>query len=130
MAHIPLIHGADGAKLSKRHGALGVDAYRAMGYCPRRCAIIWCGSDGAKATRNFFDPEMIEAFDLAHVGRAPARFDLAKLESMNGRYIQQAGMRNSLPRWNPLCPICLEAPALGKSSTIRCERNCARPCRV
>ena len=51
-AHIPLIHGPDGAKLSKRHGALGVDAYRAMGYLPAACATIWCASAGAKATRS------------------------------------------------------------------------------
>ena len=50
MAHIPLIHGADGAKLSKRHGALGVDAYRAMGYLPRRCATTSCASAGRRAT--------------------------------------------------------------------------------
>ena len=56
MSHIPLIHGPDGSKLSKRHGALGVDAYRAMGYLPGRCAIIWSGLAGATATRRFFPP--------------------------------------------------------------------------
>jgi glutamyl-tRNA synthetase len=89
MAHIPLIHGADGAKLSKRHGALGVDAYRAMGYLPEALRnylvrLGWSHGD----TEFFSTPEMIEHFDLAHVGRSAARFDLAKLESMNGHYIR------------------------------------------
>jgi glutamyl-tRNA synthetase len=89
MAHIPLIHGADGAKLSKRHGALGVDAYRALGYLPEalRNYLVRLGwSQGDKEI--FSTPEMIEAFDLAHVGRSAARFDFVKLESMNGHYIR------------------------------------------
>jgi glutamyl-tRNA synthetase len=89
MAHIPLIHGADGAKLSKRHGALGVDAYRAMGYLPEalRNYLVRLGwSQGDKEV--FSMQEMIEAFDLAHVGRSPARFDFAKLENMSGHYIR------------------------------------------
>jgi len=89
MAHIPLIHGPDGAKLSKRHGALGVDAYRAMGYLPEalRNYLVRLGwSHGDKET--FSAEEMIEVFDLAHVGRSPARFDFAKLENMNGHYIR------------------------------------------
>jgi glutamyl-tRNA synthetase len=89
MAHIPLIHGADGAKLSKRHGALGIDAYRAMGYLPEalRNYLVRLGwSQGDKEL--FSTREMIEAFDLARVGRSPARFDFAKLESMNGHYIR------------------------------------------
>jgi glutamyl-tRNA synthetase len=89
MAHIPLIHGADGAKLSKRHGALGVDAYRAMGYLPAalRNYLVRLGwSHGDKEI--FSTQDMIEAFDLAHVGRSPARFDFAKLEHLNGYYIR------------------------------------------
>src|SRR6202045_582245 len=89
MAHIPLIHGADGAKLSKRHGALGVDAYRAMGYLPEalRNYLVRLGL-GQGDKELFSTQEMIEAFDLAHVGRSPARFDFANLESMNGHYIR------------------------------------------
>jgi glutamyl-tRNA synthetase len=89
MAHIPLIHGSDGAKLSKRHGALGVDAYRALGYLPQalRNYLVRLGwSQGDKEI--FSTQEMIEAFDLAHVGRSPARFDFAKLEHLNGLYIR------------------------------------------
>ncbi len=89
MAHIPLIHGADGAKLSKRHGALGVDAYRAMGYLPQALRnylvrLGWSHGD----TEFFSTEEMIAHFDLSRVGRSPARFDFAKLESMNGHYIR------------------------------------------
>ena len=90
MAHIPLIHGPDGAKLSKRHGALGVDAYRAMGYLPAalRNYLVRLGwSHGDQEI--FSTEEMVAAFDLAHVGRGPARFDFTKLESLNGHYIRQ-----------------------------------------
>jgi glutamyl-tRNA synthetase len=89
MAHIPLIHGPDGAKLSKRHGALGVDAYRAMGYLPAalRNYLVRLGwSHGDQEI--FSDAEMIEFFDLPEVGRSAARFDFAKLESLNGHYMR------------------------------------------
>src|SRR5712672_1923272 len=91
MAHIPLIHGPDGSKLSKRHGALGVDAYRAMGYLPAalRNYLIRLGwSHGDQEI--FSTQEMIEAFDLPQIGRSAARFDFAKLESLNGHYIRHA----------------------------------------
>ncbi len=89
MAHIPLIHGADGAKLSKRHGALGVDAYRALGYLPAalRNYLVRLGwSFGDQEI--FSTEEMIAAFDLKNVGRSPARFDFAKLENINGHYMR------------------------------------------
>ncbi|MDJ1156783.1 glutamate--tRNA ligase [Chelatococcus sp. SYSU_G07232] len=90
-AHIPLIHGPDGAKLSKRHGALGVDAYRSMGYIPAalRNYLVRLGwSHGDQEI--FSTEEMIAAFDLASVGRSPARFDFAKLENLNGHYMRLA----------------------------------------
>jgi len=89
MAHIPLIHGPDGSKLSKRHGALGVDAYRAMGYLPAamRNYLVRLGwSHGDQEI--FSTEEMIAAFDLPQIGRSPARFDFTKLESLNGHYIR------------------------------------------
>ncbi len=89
MAHIPLIHGQDGAKLSKRHGALGADAYRAMGFLPAalRTYLVRLGwSHGDKEI--FTDAEMIAAFDLPQIGRSPSRFDFAKLENLNGHYIR------------------------------------------
>jgi glutamyl-tRNA synthetase len=91
MSHIPLIHGPDGSKLSKRHGALGVDAYRAMGYLPAalRNYLVRLGwSHGDQEI--FSTQEMIEAFDLAGIGRSAARFDFAKLENLNGHYIRHA----------------------------------------
>jgi glutamyl-tRNA synthetase len=91
MAHIPLIHGPDGSKLSKRHGALGVDAYRAMGYLPAalRNYLVRLGwSHGDQEI--FSTAEMIAAFDLPQIGRSPARFDFAKLESLNGHYIRSS----------------------------------------
>jgi glutamyl-tRNA synthetase len=78
--------------LSKRHGALGVDAYRAMGYLPAamRNYLVRLGwSHGDQEI--FSTEEMIAAFDLAHVGRSPARFDFAKLENLNGHYLRQTG---------------------------------------
>jgi len=89
MAHIPLIHGPDGSKLSKRHGALGVDAYRAMGYLPAamRNYLVRLGwSHGDQEI--FTTDEMVAAFNLESIGRSPARFDFAKLESLNGHYIR------------------------------------------
>jgi glutamyl-tRNA synthetase len=90
MAHIPLIHGPDGSKLSKRHGALGVDAYRVMGYLPvaMRNYLVRLGwSHGDQEI--FSTAEMVAAFDLPQIGRSPARFDYAKLENINGHYIRQ-----------------------------------------
>ncbi len=89
MAHIPLIHGPDGAKLSKRHGALGVDAYRAMGYLPAALRNYLVRLGWSHGDKEFFSTEeMIEAFDLAAVGRSPSRFDFVKLENMNGHYMR------------------------------------------
>ena len=89
MSHIPLIHGPDGSKLSKRHGALGIDAYRAMGYLPAalRNYLVRLGwSHGDQEI--FSTQEMIDAFDLPAIGRSAARFDFAKLENLNGHYIR------------------------------------------
>src|SRR5689334_13179191 len=90
MAHIPLIHGPDGAKLSKRHGALGVEAYRALGYLPGAMRNYLVRLGWAHGDQEIFSTdEMIKAFDLSAVGRSPARFDFAKLENLNGHYIRQ-----------------------------------------
>jgi glutamyl-tRNA synthetase len=91
MAHIPLIHGPDGAKLSKRHGALGVEAYRAMGYLPAALKnylvrLGWSHGD----QEIFSEAEMAQFFDLKNVGRSAARFDFAKLGNLNGLYMRQA----------------------------------------
>ena len=89
MAHIPLIHGPDGSKLSKRHGALGVDAYRAMGYLPAALRNYLVRLGWSQGDQEIFSTEeMIRAFDLPGIGRAAARFDFAKLENLNGYYIR------------------------------------------
>jgi len=118
-AHIPLIHGADGAKLSKRHGALGVEAYRDMGYLP-------------EALRNYLlrlgwghgDDEIIDTaqaiawFDLENVGRSPSRFDFAKLNNLNGHYLRGADNARLLalvrPRIETLLGSKLDDAALAR----------------
>jgi len=90
MAHIPLIHGPDGAKLSKRHGALGIEAYRAMGYLPAAMRNYLVRLGWAHGDQEIFSTEeMMAAFDLPAIGRAPARLDLAKLDNLNGHYIRK-----------------------------------------
>ncbi|WP_156256277.1 glutamate--tRNA ligase [Sandarakinorhabdus oryzae] len=91
-AHIPLIHGADGAKLSKRHGALGVDAYRdELGLLPEAVEnyllrLGWGHGDAEIISRD----EAVQWFELAGVGRSPSRFDMKKLENLNGHYMRLA----------------------------------------
>ena len=91
-AHVPLIHGPDGAKLSKRHGALGVDSYRdELGYLPEAVdnyllRLGWGHGDDEIISRS----QAIEWFDLDHVGKSPSRFDFKKLENLNGHYIREA----------------------------------------
>jgi glutamyl-tRNA synthetase len=89
MAHIPLIHGPDGAKLSKRHGALGVDAYRGLGYLPAALRNYLVRLGWSQGDREFFSTEdLIAAFDLPAIGRSPSRFDFVKLENMNGHFMR------------------------------------------
>jgi len=118
MAHIPLIHGPDGSKLSKRHGALGVDAYRAMGYLPTalRNYLVRLGwSHGDQEI--FSTQEMIAAFDLPQIGRSPARFDFAKLESLNGHYIRQTADADLLDAIDRLLPHLADGAALAAKMT-------------
>ena len=118
MAHIPLIHGPDGSKLSKRHGALGVDAYRAMGYLPAalRNYLVRLGwSHGDQEI--FSTEEMIAAFDLPQIGRSPARFDFAKLESLNGHYIRPGGAADCSRRSSGCCPTSRTATAIAAKLT-------------
>lgn len=91
-AHVPLIHGSDGAKLSKRHGALGVDAYRdELGMLPEAVnnyllRLGWGHGDDEIISRE----QAIDWFDIDAVGKSPARFDLKKLENLNGHYLREA----------------------------------------
>jgi glutamyl-tRNA synthetase len=118
MAHIPLIHGPDGSKLSKRHGALGVDAYRAMGYLPAamRNYLVRLGwSHGDQEI--FSTAEMIAAFDLPQVGRSPARFDFAKLESLNGHYMRTSADADLIDALERLLPYRPGGPEIAKKLT-------------
>jgi glutamyl-tRNA synthetase len=90
-AHLPLIHGPDGTKMSKRHGAVGIDAYRDLGYLPEAVRnyllrLGWSHGDDEVISSK----QAIAWFELGAVGRAPARFDFAKLDSLNGHYIRVA----------------------------------------
>ncbi len=112
-AHVPLIHGPDGAKLSKRHGALGVEAYRAMGYLPAALRnylvrLGWShGDDEIMSTE-----QMIEWFDLDAVGRSAARFDFVKLENLNGHYLRATPDTEIVARLKALIPELPDGAAL------------------
>ena len=89
-AHIPLIHGTDGAKLSKRHGALGVEAYRDMGFPPEAMCNYLARLGWSHGDDEIFSmAQATEWFDLANIGKSPARFDLAKLTSVGARHIRE-----------------------------------------
>ena len=89
MAHIPLIHGPDGKKLSKRHGALAVDAYRDLGYLPEAMRNYLARLGWGHGDDEIFDTEqLIKWFDLSGIGRSAARFDFKKLDNLNGHYIR------------------------------------------
>jgi glutamyl-tRNA synthetase len=90
-AHVPLIHGMGGAKMSKRHGATGVMDYEALGFLPEAVSnyllrLGWGHGDEEIISRE----RAVELFDLAGVGRSPSRFDMKKLENLNGHYIREA----------------------------------------
>lgn len=100
MAHIPLIHGPDGAKLSKRHGATGAEAYRAMGYLPQAmrnylARLGW--SHGDEEIMSLDD--MIKWFGMDAVGQSAARFDFKKLENLNGHYMRATDDAELLGHW-------------------------------
>lgn len=89
MTHVPLINGPDGAKLSKRHGALGVEAYREMGYLPVAlrnylARLGWSHGDD----EIFSTAQLVEWFELGNIGKSASRFDFVKLANLNGHYIR------------------------------------------
>jgi glutamyl-tRNA synthetase len=118
MAHVPLIHGPDGAKLSKRHGAMGVDAYRAMGYLPEAlrnylARLSWShGDDEIMSTG-----QMIEWFDIDGIGRSAARFDFQKLESLNGHYIRAMADDQLLASLEAALPFLPDGEAFARQLT-------------
>lgn len=110
-AHIPLIHGADGAKLSKRHGAVGLEAYRDMGFLPEamRNYLLRLGwSHGDEEI--IITEQAVKWFNLEAVGKSPARFDMAKLENLNGHYIREADDTRLVEQITPLLADKLGRP--------------------
>lgn len=116
MAHIPLIHGPDGAKLSKRHGALGAEAYRAMGYLPEALRnylvrLGWAHGDDEILSTD----EMLAHFGFDGMNKAAARFDFAKLEALNGHYIRHADDAYLVEQIGRILPeITIETPMSNK----------------
>ena len=113
MSHIPLIHGPDGAKLSKRHGALGVEAYRAMGYLPEAmrnylARLGWSHGDD----EIFSTDQLVEWFNLESIGKSAARFDFAKLENLNGHYIRHTPDDRLLAQFIDFLPHAEGGPEL------------------
>ncbi|MFN3623285.1 MAG: glutamate--tRNA ligase [Hyphomicrobium sp.] len=112
-AHVPLIHGPDGAKLSKRHGALGIEAYREMGYLPAALRnylvrLGWShGNDEIMSTS-----QMLDWFDVTDINRSAARFDFAKLEDLNGHYIRTTDDQELLLRIEDLLPYLPNGAAI------------------
>jgi glutamyl-tRNA synthetase len=105
MTHVPLIHGPDGAKLSKRHGALGVEAYREMGYLPEAvrnylARLGWSHGDD----EIFSTAQLVEWFALDGIGKSPARFDFVKLENLNGHYIRHTSDQELLQHFINFLP--------------------------
>jgi glutamyl-tRNA synthetase len=112
-AHIPLIHGPDGAKLSKRHGAPAVESYRAMGYLPAGlrnylARLGWSHGDDEIFTMQ----QMIEWFDIGNINKAPARLDFAKLADVNSHYIKGADEAELMRRIREFLPEAPDGPVL------------------
>ncbi len=130
MAHIPLIHGPDGAKLSKRHGALGVDAYRAMGYLPVALRNYLVRLGWAHGDQEVFSTEeMVAAFDLGAIGRSPSRFDFAKLENLNGVYLRAASDDDVMAALDAVMPEIGPKRGLGEAlaPVLRAQLRLALP---
>ena len=117
-AHVPLIHGPDGAKLSKRHGALGVDAYRDLGYLPAglRNYLVrlgWSHGDDELMTTK----QMLQWFDLPAIGRSPARFDFQKLANVNGHHLRETANAELATAVRTMLATSPEHAALNKTMT-------------
>ncbi|TAL00859.1 MAG: glutamate--tRNA ligase [Rhodospirillaceae bacterium] len=121
--HIPLIHGPDGAKLSKRHGALGIEAYRDMGFLPEAMRnylvrLGWAHGDD----EIFTDAQAIAWFDVTDINRGPARLDFAKMSSLNAHYIRQTDDARLVSLISPALQSTLGGP-LNDLATTRLVRG-------
>ena len=103
-AHVPLIHGPDGKKLSKRHGALGVEAYRDMGYLPEGLRNYLLRLGWARGDQEYFtDAEAQAVFDLSGLNKAPGRLDFDKMASVNAHHMKLADNMRLLELVSPWC---------------------------
>jgi glutamyl-tRNA synthetase len=131
-AHIPLIHGADGKKLSKRHGALGVDEYQVMGYPAAGMRNYLARLGWSHGDDEFFtDDQAKEWFDLTGIGKSPARFDFKKLENLSGQHIaiaEDAALLHELQEYLQAAglPALTEAQADGMHRAMYCLKERAR----
>ena len=123
-AHIPLIHGPDGAKLSKRHGALGVEAYRELGYLPEALRNYLLRLGWAHGDEEIISSDQaIEWFGLDAVGKSPARFDFDKLDNLNGHYIREAGNARLVELLSPRLEAAL-GHTIGETDRERLRMAC------
>ncbi|MGB0921548.1 MAG: glutamate--tRNA ligase [Alphaproteobacteria bacterium] len=123
-AHVPLIHGPDGAKLSKRHGAMGAEEYRDMGYLPEAMRNYLARLGWSHGDDELFSTEQaIEWFNLESIGKSPARFDFAKLESVNAHWIRQSDEATLLGEIESL----FEAEALPFGDSTRAQLKVLLP---
>jgi len=121
-AHVPLIHGPDGKKLSKRHGALGAEAYREMGYLPEGLRNYFLRLGWAHGDQEFFtDAEAIEAFGMSGLNKAPGRIDFDKLAHVNGQHMavaEDARLSNLLQPFLKPLENCITDPQLTQQRLI------------
>ena len=124
--HLPLIHGADGAKLSKRHGALAVEAYRDMGYLPEAMRNYLLRLGWSHGDDEIIPTERaIEWFDFDGLGRSPARFDMKKLDSINAHYMRE--MSDGALADEALAFAARMKPTLAPGPQIRARLTAAMP---
>ena len=131
-AHIPLIHGPDGKKLSKRHGALGAQEYQAMGYPAAGMRNYLARLGWSHGDDEFFTDEQAKAwFDLDGIGKSPARFDLKKLENLSGQHIaitEDAALRREIQGYLDAAnlPDLTETQAADLERAMYCLKDRAR----
>jgi len=124
--HVPLIHGADGAKLSKRHGALAVEAYRDMGYLPEAMRNYLLRLGWSHGDDEIIPTERaIEWFDFNGLGSSPARFDTKKLDSLNAHYMRE--MFDGALADEALAFAARMKPDLARDDAIRARLTAAMP---
>ena len=122
-AHIPLIHGSDGVKLSKRHGATGVGDFRDLGYLPEAINNYLCRLGWSHGNEEFFSMnQAIEWFEIANINKGASRFDLKKLTNLNSKYINESQTRRLIQLAKPRLEV-LTGRSLGDIEIKRLEKG-------